>query len=71
MDLNPVTYDVDGEAWLAGEWTVLQGCLHILWDELIRAAPELDSAIVLGADCSVVLLHAFDAAAPIQMQVDN
>ena len=69
--MNLVTYDVAGEAWLAWEWSVLKVCLHILWNELRRAAPELDPVIELGANGSVVLLDAVAATTPIQMQVDD
>ena len=65
------TYDVHDEARLDGERSFLKVRLDFLRDEFFRAGPELDSSVVLGAKCSVVLLDAVATATPIQMQVNH
>ena len=66
-----ITYNVDDEAWFAGEWSMLKSSLDVLRDEVFWTAIEFDSSVVLGSKGSVVLLDAVAASAPIQMQIDN
>ena len=46
---------------------MLQVSLDVFWDNVLACAIEFDSAIVLGAKGSVVLLDAVAASTPIQM----
>ena len=62
-----LTYDVDDEAWLAGEWTMLKVGLDVLWDHVLTCTVEFNSIVMLGSERSVVLFNAIATSAPIQM----
>ena len=65
------TYNVDDEAWFAGERSMLKVGLDVFWNEIFSSAKEFDSSVVFGTKWSVVLLNTVATSTPIQMQVDN